>query len=225
MQKLYIRVLVIIALCLIITACGKQQKKSSITSKQQELQREFENSKGEYRVVFESINQGVALNNANGTAIIEMAPQEFKVTIKMLEVPRWTEHRQYAYAIERCPTKEDDINQDGIIDLLEATKGVGPIFALDKDMTDLDTESDMPHADGSGSYHYHSSGDLPLMVDMLMQKGVGLNGLKVFILGVPEGTQLPQTVGNGPNMSAAEGMPVSCGNITLVPQEGDNPGL
>lgn len=118
-----------------------------------------------------------------------------------------TTHIQTIQSGTRCPTMDDDKNQDGVIDATEGAAVYGsPILALDSDLT-----SNGGVYPFTATYRYTQSASLSAILGNLKVPALNINGKVLTIQGVPGTTVLPATVQGG-----KANFPVACGVIPKV---------
>lgn len=117
-----------------------------------------------------------------------------------------------------CPTMEADTNEDGFVDLIETRPIAGvTMVPFTDDPASLKIQADTyPKPNEDGKATYHQSVDLKAL-ESAMEETFGtspaLGRRVVFIHGVPEGTQLPDTVGSLEGVPAEVTIPVACAEL------------
>lgn len=117
-----------------------------------------------------------------------------------------------------CPGEDADINGDGFADLIETRKAAGvTMIPFSSDPASLSIQTDTyPAADGSGRLSYRQSVDpasLSAAVEAQFGTPLALSRRAVFIHGVPEGTDLPETVQSLEGVPAHVTLPVACAEL------------
>ena|SRR5690625_133664 len=117
-----------------------------------------------------------------------------------------------------CPGEDADANGDGIVDLIETEEAAGvTLIPLTDDPASLSIESDAyPVADEDGKAAYRQTVDLiGLEEAMGNQYGTSLALEKrvVFIHGVPEGAELPDSVASLEGVPASATLPIACAEL------------
>lgn len=184
---------------------------------------------GKYKVIFTPLNSSVS-GNTSATAMIKMFNDKISVNLKAKEAPANTFHAQAIYNAETCPSENHDVNNDGFIDPLEASKVVGAaLIPLDGNLNSQEEGSDeFPLADFMGNYFYEQVGVFSLMLDDLklldtnLQDNLGklppgekfkFEGKVVILHGVAEEVYLPGSIQTLKNVSSRVALPIACGKI------------
>lgn len=142
-------------------------------------------------------------------------------------------HAQNIHLGKVCPTSEADLNHDGMIDIMEAERVVGPmIMPLDGDIsTQLGDFDAYPETDPWGAYVYSRTASFNVLledlnaedddpidnIEKLSTTGLKeLHGRVVLIQGVAPDLELPTSVASLPGLTAQETLPVACGVLKVV---------
>lgn len=226
----------ILGTCLIAAvSCGSDDDDSG--SGVQAPQPEEQTDQGTYTVTFQPINAGVAGNAAAGSGTITVTDTTFSVDLSLTGLPGRVSHIQTINASGACPTAAADTNGDGFIDVTEGAASYGPILIpLDGNLNNqLSGFRTRPRSDSSGAYTYRRSGTLSRMMQDLqaedtntsdsivkLPQGENLNltGRTIIIHGVPDDTDLPDTVAELPGFDEEDTLPIACGTITRAPSDG-----
>jgi hypothetical protein len=209
--------------CVILSyfSCGKGFKK--------ELTLDASAQTGNYKSSLNSLNLG--LGNHEGWARFSILGDQFWARLKITgPFDRQTIHPQYIAMGGTCPNKNDDLNRDGIIDILETIKVTGPLLLpLDGNInTRLSGIDNFLRIKKQGFYFYSKSSSLKRMLadlrkpsffpDGVMkslspQEDLFLHKRIVLIMGISEDIRLSKSVGTIPGLPAHYTVPVACGEI------------
>lgn len=127
-------------------------------------------------------------------------------------------HPQHIHAADQCPTMADDVNGDGIVDVIEGLPKYGPIMIpLDNNLADTSSQiPGFPLATGDrGTYHYTSSAPVAA-IEAALGHPLGLATRHVVIHGVDLATPLPSSVKSLPGLPAQITLPIACGELREV---------
>jgi hypothetical protein len=144
-----------------------------------------------------------------------------------------TLHEQRVHEVKRCPTTEDDLNQDGIIDAIEGEKVYGKVLIpLDADLSAQHLElGTYPYSDEFGNYLYSKitsfkklitdlkSIDLnpkDYLIKLNSDEDLKLDGRVVVIRGVGDQVNLPETCQTDARKNCSSTLPIACGVIRKV---------
>lgn len=141
-------------------------------------------------------------------------------------------HGQNVYLGSSCPSQGADINEDGIIDILEAQTSTGKIILpLDADINNQYSLLAMyPFSDEWGAYFFSQIASFQKFFDDLKAEDenptdeivklssptFGLEGKVVMIHGMADEVLLPESVATNEGLTAQQTIPVACGVITRV---------
>lgn len=119
----------------------------------------------------------------------------------------------------RCATDEEDVNKDGIIDLIETREVSGiTLVPFNGNPAELEiTSQTYPVASTQGAVAYSDTVMISKLVDALRSKH-GINSLQlknrvVYLHGVAAETGLPMTVESLPGIPAHITLPIACGKL------------
>lgn len=118
-----------------------------------------------------------------------------------------------------CPPADADKNGDGYVDLIETEPYSGKtLIPLHDTPTSLEIKTDRyPQADANGIYHYQQSVAWPeltkAVADQYGIQNLDLGSLVVYVHGVPETTQLPNSVQSLPGVPAHVTLPIGCAEL------------
>ena len=184
---------------------------------------------GTYQALLAPVNKKVS-GHINGAVNLVRERNEFVADVRFSGGPASTLHTQNLHIGDRCPTETDDLNADGFIDAEEAAEVYKEILIpLDDDLSSQWMGLGIfPAADDFGHYTYSRATDFQKLVSDLRDedinladdyvklshnKSINVSGMVVVILGVPEKTQLPETVGARGRLTRHQSLPIACGVI------------
>jgi len=149
-------------------------------------------------------------------------------------------HVQSLKEYSRCPTLDDDENQDGIIDIIEAEAVMGKtLVPMDGDIsTQASHDGEYPVGDQYGNYIYSKYTEFNILMDDLRdhyspypeykkltaEEYFDIESRSVLVQGIDPSIALPSTVRTRSPLSAHQSLPIACGVITkiLSPPGSDN---
>jgi hypothetical protein len=188
---------------------------------------------GQYLAVFEPINAELS-KKVNGafTFSVEKDIDELVMDVRLTNSGPKIIHAQNIRAANRCPTLQDDMNLDGIIDAFEGEAVYGKIFIpLDGDIsTQSSHDGEFPTSDGYGNYIYAKLTTFTTFMDELRKspeanqdylklkenEPLNIENRVVVIHGMSEETNLPSTVRSVGQMTIHQSIPIVCGLIKKV---------
>jgi hypothetical protein len=174
---------------------------------------EEETIQGSYRAVLRPLNNHLSGFLPSGMAEIKISGNAFSVKT-LLDDDARVIHMQSVHEGVTCPRREEhDLNQDGLIDIVEAKKASGEVYIpLDSDLNSARAGSAVYPL--GGNYTYIENASLSnLMEDMKIRtnRNLKLTGRVVLIHGVETTTKLPRTVATINGMPKAASIPIACG--------------
>lgn len=185
-----------------------------------------EASREAYRATLQPLNADTVGMDVTGQVLITKAGDEitFQVTVRNAppDMPHWQHIHGFVTGDEEatCPTGDADANGDGIVDLIETEDAAGTtMIPLNEDPASFDvTAETYPVAGENGTYTYEatvSEEDLEAAFDDHFPDADGLNfeDRVVFIHGVPEDTDLPDSVQSLGDIPATVTIPIACGEL------------
>ena len=184
---------------------------------------------GRYEVTFFPLNSSVS-GITEGKAKIQIIADKISVSVEITDSPSKAIHSQFIYTASECPTEVHDINNDGFIDQVEASKVLGSILVpLDGNLNSQDQgEAHFPWSDGLGNYDYYQEGNFSSMLadltapDLNLQdqviklipgEALKLHGKVIVIEGVSEDVYLPGSIQSIDANSDRKSLPIACGII------------
>lgn len=214
---------------LLTTACGKKESHSSSTGQQSETLEDA----GLYRSVLTAVNHGIGGNESEGAVTLKVTDTNFEVKIGMDKAPGGAQHAQYIYAVDRCPKMENDLNNDGVIDIAEGFADAKHILLpLDGDLNNRNGGSLFPRSNSQGYYTYSRVASLNNMLENLrdpvasesyltLSEGDKLNleGKILVVMGVPNNTVIPDSFRGLEGQKSSSSVPIACGEIKRIMNE------
>lgn len=181
-----------------------------------------------YKVTLTPLNSSAAGSDAAGEATFTISGDQLTIRIAVKDVPPDIEHWQHFHGFatgdktSKCPTASDDVNGDGIIDLIETEPKAGTTMVpFNADPVRMDVPADTyPVAAADGTYTYEKTVSLKAMEAAFAKQFPGqqldLDRRVVFIHGVPASTKLPASVASLGDIPAQVTIPIACGEITKL---------
>lgn len=174
---------------------------------------EEETIQGSYRAILRPLNNHLSGFLPSGMAEIKISGDAFSVKTFLDDDARVI-HMQSIHEGVTCPRREDhDLNQDGLIDIVEAKKASGEVYIpLDSDLNSTEAGSAVYPLGGNYTYIENAS-FTNLVEDMKLRtnRNLKLTGRVVLIHGVEEATKLPRTVATINGMPKTASIPIACG--------------
>lgn len=212
----------------IISSCGAKKKSPPELIAHHELNSTIS---GQYLGVLKNLNlKSDQFFSGAFTFSKELAEEEFIMDVRLTGGGSNVIHEQYVRIGERCPTLDDDLNQDGFIDAIEGEAVYGKVFIpLDGDVTtQAGHDGEFPLSDQYGNYLYERVANFsefmkdlrgPLDENYIKLKPEELftmDGKVVVIHGIEEGVTLPPTVKASSGRTSHQILPIACGLIRKV---------
>jgi hypothetical protein len=212
MKKIYFPIFTVLSL--IISSCGKYNKSS-----QKNTSQEFEEqqSQGLYKAILRPLNNHLSGLLPTGKAIVEIDKQQIQIST-YLDDDAKVLHRQSIQDGTRCPSLNDDLNQDGILDFEEAKAIAGEVLIHLDGSLDGSLEGDGLYPWGSG-FTYKKSANLSVIeneIRLRTKKNLDLAERVVMIYGVSKNTPLPETVATRSQLPKDSSIPVVCGVLKKI---------
>ena len=237
---------IVFILFLILTACGqapqgsrKQEAQVYIKPNEQEhlgpqeLVRDLDQAvQGQYLAVFETLNPELTSKITGAfTFSRETVIDEIVGDVRITNAGANLNHAQNVRYGRRCPTLDDDLNQDGILDAEEGELVYGKILIpLDGDLSSQSShDGEFPVGDSFGNYIYSRVAKFSSFMEDLRANGhnqdhhklradepLDIEGRVVVVHGVDEASDLPETVRTVGRPSAYQSLPIACGSIKKV---------
>ena len=188
---------------------------------------------GQYLAIFETLNPDLS-NKIMGafTFSVEKEIDELVMDVRLTNSSANVIHVQNIRTGSRCPTLQDDINLDGIIDAIEGEAVYGRILIpLDGDIsTQSSHDGEFPTSDTYGNYIYAKLTTFSTFMEDLRKAPEGGEDyikLKAFetlniesrvavIQGMSGEINLPPTVRSVGQLTAHQSIPIVCGVVKKV---------
>lgn len=151
----------------LFSSCGKQDFPDY--DKEEEVP-EHQEAESNYILKFKGLNNAKNRFRANG--VLWIKGRQFYIKIVTTRSFPNQRFQQYIHTGSRCPTGEDDLNRDGIIDHQEVIYASGPmLIPLDKSLKAQEWGREwFPVADKYGAFYYSRATALPFMMVDLYEK-------------------------------------------------------
>lgn len=229
--------LVSCSLLFTLASCGSDSDSGNDAGTATTEEQQTATEQGTYRAVLAPLNTAVA-GTTSGTVEIIINEDTFKASSNIVGSPAGVKHLQNVMLASSCPDiASADVNADSFIDVTEILPSTGPLLVpLDSDLSaQLDGMDFGPISNGSGSYTYRRSTTfMDLMADIqaadpdpndVLVKLSGAESLNlenrvVVIHGVDSSENLPDSVASIGTLSAQHTLPIACGRLVRITQEG-----
>lgn len=211
----------LILLSLIAFSCTNSKKSSN-----QDVQA-IENKIEIYEAQIHPLNSNITNLQTSGKARLVIDGDKMHVSIDIKNAPPSIEHWQHFHGfpnekIATCASESEDVNGDGIIDVVETETVSGTTMVpFNKFPAKMNIPTDTyPVADENGSYHYEI--EIPLddlksaFAEAFGNSGLKLDSRVIYIHGVTTDTHLPGTVASLGDIPAHTTLPIACGKIERV---------
>lgn len=178
----------------------------------------------EYAAVLEPMNTNVTGLRSTGKARFLVDGEKLTITVTAEEVPPGITHLQHFHGFEdgrdaTCAGPADDVNGDGIVDLIETEAASGTTmvpFTADPASLEIVTDT-YPKASTDETYHYEETVPLPKLQQAFAEAFSGqdldLDGRVVYIHSVLPSMVLPDSVASLEDIPAHVTLPIACGQI------------
>lgn len=196
---------------------------------------------GAYQAILAPLNKDVS-GHLNGSLTLVREKDEMVIDVRLANGPASVLHSQSIHIGSRCPSEVDDLNGDGLIDGEEATNAYQEIIVpLDDDISSQRMGLGIfPVTDQYGNYFWSRSVSYEKFMNDLREEDINLTddyvklsenkslsmvGKIVIIKGVPDTTNLPDTVSGRGRENKFQALPIACGVIKRlgpVPGKIDN---
>lgn len=179
---------------------------------------------GEYVANLQPMNAEISETETTGEARLTIQGDDLTISVQVQGAPPGITHWQHFHGFKdksdaTCPTEAADVNGDGIVDLIETEPAAGTTMVpFDNNPAAMDVaHGAYPKASDDGSYEYRQVVSLKDL-DTAFAKEFGDSGLDldrrvIFIHGVPEDTDLPESVASLGPIPAHVTLPIACGKI------------
>ena len=148
-------------------------------------------------------------NDVRARSTAEIDNDNVIITVQCQNVDPVVPHRQYVHTGTRCPTIEDDTNNDGYVDYVETQLVCGPtLLALD---TNIASQNEDSFPQGSSYAWVGRSSLTEILAALPSGEDLSLQGRAVIIYGISPTESLPPTVATREGESANTLIPIACG--------------
>lgn len=171
------------------------------------------------------LNSAVTGTEAGGTATLTIDGDTLNIKIDATGTAPDIMHLQHIHGFAEgdekstCPGQTADTNGDGVVDLMETEPDAGvTMVPFHGDPASMEIVADSyPTADADGAYSYEQSVSLSTL-ETAFEKAfpdqkLDFDRRVIFLHGVPEGTELPDTVQSLGDVPAHVTLPIACGEI------------
>jgi hypothetical protein len=184
-----------------------------------------------YKADITPLNEDISGSRPEATVILELRGENLIITVEGKNMPPDMMHLIHIHGYRQnmdaeCADLTQDANKDGIVDLIEteAVSGITLIpFHDDPANLEIDSES-YPRADADGTIKYRKEISINDLEQALENKyaiaELNLAGRVIYIHGVDQSTQLPESVRSLPDVPAVVTLPIACGKIVPVQDDG-----
>lgn len=180
---------------------------------------------GEYVAYLRTINSSVNGYIPYGRAELSLKEDELKV-VTYLDDDQRVMHMQRIHTGRRCPTLEDDLNNDGFIDIIEAEQALGEvILPLDNDLSSRQAGEDK-YPIGSNFTYTRSASWSGIIEDLkqpykegyfvLKDGHLNLQNRVILIHGTAFSGLVPTTLATTEGMEPHLSVPIACGIIQAL---------
>lgn len=156
--------------------------------------------------------------------VVVMDGKTMQITVNASGLPPDMMHLQHFHGftdgltVARCPTLASDVNRDGVIDVVETEAVAGiTMVPFHADPESLEIKADTyPKADAQGSYTYAQTVAVDPLLTAFQNKFGGelaIHRRVVFIHGVPEDVELPESAASVMDVPAHVTLPIACGEL------------
>lgn len=242
------RLLLPLAILTLVSSCGKSNSNAGFPEEEMASVTPLDGSNinGLYMATLMTLNPAVN-GNIPGTVVVHRQGEKFQVFVKITGGGSGTWHQQNIHIGTRCPLESDDMNGDGLIDIVEGNRIWGKVvIPLDNNLSSQDAgKNKYPQGDENGNYFYERFTNFDTLFrdlkstdshpeDNIMKltatQGFDLRGKVVVIHGAAQSANLPGTIASEGSYRANQTFPIACGEfqkITKMPddiQSGQAPG-
>lgn len=199
---------------LTLMSCGQQMKANK------NIEKSLFVNEGNYQARIIPLNRQLQKTSLTGEVLAKVEFTKMNVQVDVKDLSSSMIHPQYLHYGSDCPTENDDLNGDGIIDLTEAKKAMGPeIVSLGDDSKSLNNIHEFPKTNAEGELFY-----LKTFSDNEMKKyflksefkkwsnqSLNVSKMAYLILGVSEDVEIPESAKGIAGIKTQTSIPVGCG--------------
>ncbi len=180
---------------------------------------------GTWQAELSPLNSGATGSATTGTATLSVSDDTLTIRVQAEGAAPDIMHLQHFHGFAEgdeaatCPERSADTNDDGVIDLIETEQAAGTTMVpFHGDPASMEIVADTyPTADADGAYTYEQTVSLSALeeafADAFPDQELDFDRRVIFIHGVPEGTQLPDTAQSLGDVPAHVTLPIACGEI------------
>lgn len=183
-----------------------------------------------YQAELSPVNADTVDAEPTGEATFTVSGDELMIRVAVEGVPPDMEHWQHLHGFvevdqeAECVTPDADTNGDGIVDLIETEPVSGvTMIPLHDDPVSLEIPRDTyPVADSDGTYTYEMTVSLDALNEAFSEQfpedagELNLENRVIYVHGVPDSTELPDSVASIGDIPAHVTLPIACGELALV---------
>lgn len=180
------------------------------------------NNHAVYAADLQPLNASVTGDKTTGHARFVVDGDTLAITINVRHAAPNIEHWQHFHGFKngdaaQCPSASADKNDDGLVDLIETHPYTGvTMVPFDDDPAAMDVaHGTYPTASSDGNYTYHQEVSIKKLKSNF-DKPLDLANRVVYIHGVPDDSDLPDSVQSLGPIPAHVTLPIACGNIHKV---------
>ncbi len=172
-----------------------------------------------------ALNSDLTEDDVSGSAELTVEGEELQIVVEAQGLPPNMTVLQHFHGFEdgareaSCPSQDQDANDDGVVDLIEteAVAGVTMVpFTENPASMDI-LGGTYPETDEQGRLSYTQSVSMEELRDGFEEKfgtrELDLANRVVFLHGVPEDTELPDTAQSLEGVPAHVTVPIACGEL------------
>lgn len=170
------------------------------------------------------LNRDLLDASPSGEATLDVRGDSVVITVTAQGLPPDMMHLQHFHGFEdgspaRCPTADADENGDGVVDVTETATTAGTTMVpFHDDPPNMEIQAETyPRADADGAYSYRQVvpiEELEAAFDDEFGGLLDMHNRVVFVHGVPDDLELPETVQTKAGLSAHATLPIACGELT-----------
>jgi hypothetical protein len=154
------------------------------------------------------------ISPVTGTANIAVDDDQVTIEVQAAGLEPGSAHLMHIHLSDTCPDMTADTNDDGFVDIEEATAvHGGALVMLDSDPSSADDGSSV-EADDAGNIDYMQTVAIDdLTAELPDGEDLDLASRTIEIHGVDDSIELPDSVATSGDASANETLPVACGAL------------
>lgn len=176
-------------------------------------------NEGNYRARIIPLNRQLQKTSLTGEVYAKVETSKMNIQVDIKDLSPSMMHPQYLHYGTNCPTETDDLNGDGIIDVAEAQKAMGPEIISLEDNLKTTNNYDFPKTNIDGELFYlktFSNDELKkyfLKSDFKKWSNQSINVSKMayIILGISDDIEVPESAKGIAGIKTQTSIPVGCG--------------